>query len=85
MQHKIKQVVERLRQQPEEHKRHILHSVTIVAGVILFVLWTWNLGSSLSSEELQAKLKADLEPFAQLQDSVAESYQSANIIDSQQE
>lgn len=85
MQDKIQKVVHHLRQQPEEHKRQILHGVTIVAGILLIVLWTWSLGSSLSSEELQAQLQKDLEPLAGLKNDVVGEYQTASVIELNQE
>ncbi len=78
MQHQIKKTVNYLRERPEHHKRQILYGMIILAGILLFTLWTWSLGSVLSSQELQAKLQKDLEPFKELNESLTTSYQTAN-------
>jgi hypothetical protein len=85
MQDKIQKAIHHLRQQPEHNKRQILHGVTIIAGLVLIVLWTWSLGSSLSSAELREKFKKDLEPFAGLKNDVVGEYQSASVIELNQE
>ena len=62
----MKKFIYHLRRQPEEVRTQILHFLTVVAGVILFSLWVYSLGTGLSSEETQVKVKNDLEPFSAL-------------------
>jgi len=39
----MKKIIHKIRQQPEEVRRHILHILTIVAGIILISLWVYSL------------------------------------------
>jgi hypothetical protein len=39
----MKKIIHKLRQQPEETKRHILHISTIVIGLILLTVWIYSL------------------------------------------
>jgi len=40
----MRKVIHKLRQQPEEVRRHILHVTTFVLAVILFFVWVYTLG-----------------------------------------
>ena len=51
----MKKIIYNLRRQPEAVRRHILHVSTIVAGVILVLLWIYSLGTGLANA-----LKANL-------------------------
>lgn len=52
-----------IRQQPEHVRRHILHIVTIVAGIILVLLWIYSLGTTLASGQAKTEIKQDLQPI----------------------
>lgn len=44
---KITHHIKRIRQQPEHIKRHILHVLVVVCGIILILLWVYSLGTAL--------------------------------------
>lgn len=67
----MKKIIHHLRKQPEEIRRHILHIVTIAAGIILIILWIYSLGNNLASQNTQVKMKQDLKPFSVLKDNLA--------------
>jgi len=72
----MKKLIHHLRRQPEEHRRSILHILTIAFAVILFVLWTWSFGTSLASPETEKNLKQELKPFSVLKDNIIDGYKS---------
>lgn len=76
---KIKKGVHHLRKQPEETKTHILHVLTIVAAVIMIILWSWSLGSSFTSPETKVNIKHDLQPFSVLKDNLVDGYKSISV------
>ena len=67
----MKKIIHHLRLQPEEVKRHVLHIVTIVCGIILILLWIYSLGTNLGSADTQTKMNQDLKPFSVLKDNLA--------------
>src|SRR3989344_2827248 len=56
----MKKLIHHLKRQPEEHRRGILHILTIIFAFVLFILWTWSFGTSLAGSETGTKLKEDL-------------------------
>ncbi len=66
----MRKIIHKLRAKPEETRRHILHFSTIVFAVILLTLWVYSLGSNLSNEDTQTKLKNDVKPFSVLKDNL---------------
>ena len=72
----MRKIIHNLRKQPEEHRRSILHLLTIVFAIVLFVLWTWSFGTSLAGPETGTKLKEDLEPFSVLKDNIIDGYKN---------
>ncbi len=66
----MKKIIHHLRKQPEEVRRHLLHLLTIIAGLILLSLWVYSLGTNFSNSDTQAKLGQDLKPFSILKDNV---------------
>jgi len=68
--------IKKLRAQPEETRVYILHLLTVVAGIILFSLWVYSLGTDLSDKETQAKLKNDIQPFSTLKSNLIDGYNS---------
>ena len=66
----MKKIIHKLRQKPEEERRHILHIVTI----IMIILWTYSLGRSLTSPDTKVKIKQDLKPFSVLKSDIVGGY-----------
>lgn len=66
----MKKIIHHLRKQPEDVRRHVLHIVTFVAGIILILLWVFSLGRDFSSDDTQREIKQDLQPFNLLKDSI---------------
>ncbi len=72
----MKKMILNLRNKPEHVRRHVLHVSTMIAGVILILLWIYSLGATLTSPETQAKVKNDLNPFSALKANLIGGYQS---------
>ena len=71
----MKKIIHHIRRQPEEVRRHILHLLTIVAGVILLLFWVYSLKTSLTNSDTQIKITNDLKPFSTLKDNMVGGYQ----------
>ena len=56
----MKKIIHKLRRQPEEVRRHILHILIFMVAVIMMSLWAFSLGKNLSNSDTQAKIKEDL-------------------------
>ena len=39
----MKKIIHKLRQQPEEVRRHVLHIIISIIAVILFIVWIFTL------------------------------------------
>ena len=78
----MQKLIHHIRRQPEEIKRHILHAFTLVAGIILILLWIYSLGVNLTSESTQTKMKKDLQPFSGLKANVIDNYNNMTGSDS---
>ncbi len=72
----MKKIIHHIRRQPEEVRRHILHILTIIAGIILILLWIYSLGANLSNPDTQVKVSNELKPFSVLKDNIISGYQS---------
>jgi hypothetical protein len=72
----MSKIIHRIRRQPEEVRRHILHIVTIVAAVILILLWIYSLGTRFANPNTEAKMSNDLKPFSALKDNIVGGYNS---------
>lgn len=68
----MKKILHHIRRQSEETKKHILHFLTIVFAFILVSLWVYSLGTNLSSEETQIKIKESAKPFEALTENIPE-------------
>lgn len=66
----MKKILHHIRKQPEETRKHILHLLTIIFGIILLSLWVYSLGSNLSNEDTQNRIKQDIKPFSILKDTL---------------
>jgi len=72
----MRKFIHKLRQKPEEERRHILHIITFIAAIIMIILWTYSLGKSLTSPETKVKIKQDLKPFSVLKDNIVGGYKN---------
>ncbi|MEK7088643.1 MAG: hypothetical protein AAB913_00750 [Patescibacteria group bacterium] len=66
----MRRLIHRLRRQPEEIRRHILHILIFAVAVIMILLWVFSLGKNLANPDTQVKMKQDLQPFSVLKDSL---------------
>jgi uncharacterized membrane protein YvbJ len=66
----MKKIIQHLRKQPEEVRRHILHIITTILAVILVLLWIYSLGTTLTNPDTQAKISQDFKPFSALKDNI---------------
>ena len=73
---KIIHHVKKIRQQPEHIRRSILHIAIGLCAVILFLLWVYSLGTTMTSGDTKAKIDQNLKPFAVLKDNITEQYNS---------
>ncbi len=80
----MKKIIQNLRNQSEEVRRHILHVSTIVCGIILILLWVYSLGVNLSNPDTQAKVENSFEPLSVLKANIVDGYQSLYDSDTQQ-
>ena len=71
----MKKIIHHIRRQPEGVRRHILHILTIIAGIILILLWIYSLGVNLSNPDTQVKVSNELKPFSVLKDNIISGYQ----------
>ena len=67
----MKKLLHKIRKQPEEHRRHILHLLTLIFAIILLTLWVYSLGSNFSNTDTQTKIKQGFQPFSVLKDSLS--------------
>jgi hypothetical protein len=74
----MKKTIHKLRQRPEEERRHILHITIIIIAVVMILLWAFSLGSRLSQPEVKVKAKRDVQPFSVLKDNLSEGYKSVS-------
>jgi len=72
----MKKIIHHIRRQPEDVRRHILHVLTIIAAIILLLLWVYSLGTNLSNPDMQAKANNDLKPFSALKNNIVSGYKS---------
>ena len=70
----MKKIIHHIRQQPEHIRRSILHIVIGVFAVILFFLWIYSLGTTMSSPEAKIKVDQSIKPFSILKDNITEQY-----------
>jgi len=72
----MKNIIHNIRQQPEEVRRHILHIFILCFAIVLFFLWIYSLGTTLTSTETQAKINQDLKPISALKANLIDGYNS---------
>jgi len=74
----MRKIIHKLRQKPEEERRHILHILIIIAAIVMIILWSYSLGKSFTSPETKIKVKQDLKPFSVLKDNLVDGYKSVS-------
>ena len=74
----MKKIIHHIRNQSEEARRHILHILTVIAAVILLLIWLYSLGTNLNNPDTQARINNDLEPFSALKNNLVGGYKSLN-------
>jgi hypothetical protein len=79
----MRKTIHKLRQKPEEERRHILHITVIIIAIVMILLWAFSLGSRLSKPEVKVKTKRDVQPFSVLKDSLSGGYKSVSEPESQ--
>lgn len=67
----MRKIIHKIRNQPEEVKRHILHVSVIIAGVLLLAIWVNTLGGSFNSTVANEELKKNVEPLSVLKSNLA--------------
>ncbi len=72
----MKKIINRLRRQPEEVRRHVLHIFIFIAAIFMIMLWILSLGKSLTNSDTQTKIEQDLKPFSVLKDNLVNGYKS---------
>ncbi len=72
----MKKIIYNLRQRSEETRRHILHIVTLIMAVFLFIIWIYTLGTGINDKETKTQIKNDLKPFSALKDNFINGYKS---------
>lgn len=72
----MRKIIHHIRRQPEGVRRHILHILTTVSGIILLTLWVYSLGRNLNNPDVQAKVNNELKPFSVLKSNIIDGYQS---------
>lgn len=72
----MKKIINHIRKQPEEVRRHILHVLIVAFGIILILLWIYSLGTNLTNPDTQAKMSQDLTPLSSLKANIIDGYTS---------
>jgi len=71
----MRKIINHLRSQPDETKRHVVHLTTFIFTVFLVLIWIFTLGTTLGGPETQKGVAKDVAPFASLKDNVTAGYQ----------
>ncbi|MFA5841078.1 MAG: hypothetical protein WC847_02300 [Candidatus Paceibacterota bacterium] len=74
----MKRLIQNIRKQPEEVKRYILHILIFFCAIVLFILWVYSLGTTLTDTDTQIKMSQDLKPFSALKDNIVDGINSIN-------
>lgn len=74
----MEKIINKVRNQSEEVKRHILHVSVIGCGIVLIMLWIYSLGTNFTDKDTQAKLSQDLKPLSALKANLIGGYNSIN-------
>lgn len=72
----MRKIIHKLRNRPEEERRHILHIAVFVLALFMILLWTFSLGKSIANKDTKVKIQQDLKPFSVLKDNLVGGYNS---------
>lgn len=72
----MRKIIHHIRKQPEEIRRHILHILIVICGIILVLLWIYSLGTNFSNPDTQTKMNQDFKPISALKDNLVGGYNS---------
>lgn len=72
----MKKIIHKIRQRPEEERRHILYILIFLFAIIMIILWIYSLGRTISDPDTSVKIKQDLKPFSVLKDNIVGGYNS---------
>ena len=72
----MKKIIHHIRRQPEKVRRHILHVLLVIFGIVLISFWVYSLGNTLANPNTQAKIGEDLKPLSALKDNMLGGYNS---------
>jgi len=70
----MQKFIQKLREKPEEERRHIIHISTFVCAVVLITLWSFTLSKGFKNPDLQVEVNQNLEPFKELKANVLDGY-----------
>ena len=76
----MRKIIHKLRRQPEEVRRYILHILIFAVAIIMIILWVFSLSKNISSPSTQIKIKQDLQPFSVLKDNIVDGYNNTKDI-----
>jgi hypothetical protein len=74
----MKKIIYRLREQPEEVRKNILHISIVAFAIVLFLLWIYTLGTNLTDPDTHTIIQNDLEPLSNLKADVTEGFTQLN-------
>ena len=72
----MKKIIHHIRKQPEAVRRHILYILILCFAIILFFLWVYSLGTTLTDTDIRAKISQDLKPISTLKANLIDGYNS---------
>lgn len=70
----MKKIIHHLRKQKEEDRRHILHISIFIATVLLFILWSYSLGTTLAG----SSIKEDFQELNEFKNNVSDDLKDFN-------
>jgi uncharacterized protein (UPF0333 family) len=72
----MKKLIRRLRNRPEEERRHLLHLSIIILAIILIFFWVLSLGRNLANKNTKGEMKQNLQSFSDLKNNLVDQYKN---------
>lgn len=72
----MKKIIHKLRNRPEEERRHILYITIFVLALLMISIWVFSFGKNVARKETKIKIQQDLKPFSVLKQNLVEGYKS---------
>ena len=72
----MKKLIRRLRNRPEEERRHLLHLSIIILAIILIFFWVLSLGRNLANKNTKGEMKQNLQSFSDLKNNLVDKYKN---------